>query len=93
MHLWRGGKLWVRDKRLIVIIKQAGIEDVFGCYTEYKMKAVKMRIIIGAVIGGGIGFLVGYFGKCASGTCPFTSNPIVSTIIGALLGGLLASGK
>jgi phage shock protein E len=57
------------------------------------MKAVKMRIIIGVLIGGGIGFLIGYFGKCASGTCPLTSNPIVSTIIGALLGGLIAAGK
>jgi hypothetical protein len=57
------------------------------------MKAAKMRIIIGVLIGGGIGFLVGYFGKCASGTCPLTGNPIVSTIIGALLGGLLAAGK
>jgi len=57
------------------------------------MKVVKMRIIIGALIGGGIGFLVGYFGKCASGTCPLTSNPIVSTIIGAVLGALIAAGK
>jgi tetrahydromethanopterin S-methyltransferase subunit C len=57
------------------------------------MKVVKMRIIIGALIGGGIGFLVGYFGKCTSGTCPLTSNPIVSTIIGAVLGALIAAGK
>ena len=52
-----------------------------------------MRIIIGAVIGGVIGFAVGYIGKCASGTCPLTGNPIVSTVIGALLGALIASGK
>ena len=52
-----------------------------------------MRIIIGALIGGSIGFLVGYFGKCASGTCPLTGNPIVSTIIGALLGAFIAAGK
>jgi phage shock protein E len=52
-----------------------------------------MRIIIGVLIVGGIGFLVGYFGKCVSGTCPLTGNPIVSTIIGALLGGLIAAGK
>jgi hypothetical protein len=57
------------------------------------MKVVKMRIIIGALIGGGIGFLVGYLGKCTSGTCPLTGNPIISTIIGALLGALIASGK
>jgi len=52
-----------------------------------------MRIIIGVLIGGSIGFLVGHFGKCASGTCPLTGNPIVSTIIGALLGAFIAAGK
>jgi hypothetical protein len=67
LHLWRGSILWVRDKRLIVSIQQAGIEVVSGCSAVYKMKEVKMRIIIGVLIGGGIGFLVGYFGKCASG--------------------------
>jgi len=57
------------------------------------MKVVKMRIIIGALIGSGIGFLVGYLGKCTSGTCPMTGNPIISTIIGAVLGALIAAGK
>lgn len=52
-----------------------------------------MRIIIGALIGSGIGFLVGYLGKCTSGTCPMTGNPIISTIIGAVLGALIAAGK
>ena len=57
------------------------------------MKSVKTRIIIGVVVGGGIGFLVGYIGKCSSGMCPLTCNPIVSTIIGALLGLLFATGN
>jgi len=52
-----------------------------------------MRIIIGAIIGGSIGFLVGYLGKCTSGTCPLTSNPIISTIIGAVSGALITAGK
>ena len=52
-----------------------------------------MRIIIGALIGGSIGFGVGYLGKCSSGTCPLTGNPIVSTIFGAVLGALIAAGK
>jgi len=39
------------------------------------------------------GFALGYFGKCASGTCPLTSNPIISTLMGALLSALLAKGK
>lgn len=57
------------------------------------MKVAKMKIIIGILIGGGIGFLVGYLGKCASGTCPLVGNPIMSTIIGASLGALIATGK
>ncbi len=48
-----------------------------------------MKMFLGAIIGGAIGFGVGYFGKCASGTCPLTSNPIISTILGALIGLML----
>ncbi|MCX6339953.1 MAG: DUF6132 family protein [Candidatus Aureabacteria bacterium] len=49
-----------------------------------------MRILLGVIIGGGLGFLVGYFGRCASGACPLTSNPYVSTVVGAILGALIA---
>ena len=49
-----------------------------------------MKIILGVVIGGIIGFGIGYFGKCASGTCPLTSNPMISAAIGALLGLFIA---
>jgi hypothetical protein len=52
-----------------------------------------IKIILGIVIGGVIGFAVGYFGKCASGTCPLIGNPIISTIIGALIGTLITVGK
>jgi uncharacterized membrane protein YedE/YeeE len=45
-----------------------------------------MKMLLGLVIGGVIGFGIGYLGKCTSGACPLTSNPIVSTIIGALIG-------
>jgi hypothetical protein len=48
-----------------------------------------MKIALGIIIGGAIGFAVGYFGKCASGGCPLTSNPVVSTIIGAALGAVI----
>ncbi|MFC1666377.1 DUF6132 family protein [Candidatus Omnitrophota bacterium] len=49
-----------------------------------------MKIVLGVVIGGTIGFLIGHFGKCASGACPLTSNPIISTLIGASLGLMFA---
>jgi uncharacterized membrane protein YedE/YeeE len=45
-----------------------------------------MKMILSALIGGLIGFGVGYFGKCTSGACPLTSNPIISAIIGAAIG-------
>ena len=48
-----------------------------------------MKIVLGALIGGAIGFAIGYFGKCYSGTCPLKSNPIISTIIGAILGAMI----
>lgn len=52
-----------------------------------------MKIILGILIGAAIGFAIGYFGKCASGVCPLTSNPIISTIFGALIGALIAMGR
>jgi len=45
-----------------------------------------MRMLLGAVIGGVIGFGIGYFGKCVSGSCPMTSNPVISAILGMLVG-------
>lgn len=51
-----------------------------------------MRILIGMFIGAAAGFAIGYFGKCASGTCPLTSNPVISALIGAMFGALLAAG-
>ena len=48
------------------------------------------RIIIGAIVGGVLGFGIYRFIGCASGTCPITSNPWVSTIFGVALGALLS---
>lgn len=52
-----------------------------------------LRVILGIIIGGTIGFALGYFGRCVSGTCPLTSNPYVSAIIGALIGLLITMGR
>jgi hypothetical protein len=49
-----------------------------------------MKIVLGILIGGAIGFGIGYFGKCTTGACPLTSNPVISTIIGALMGAMIA---
>ena len=49
------------------------------------------KIFLGILIGGAIGAVLGYFGKCSSGTCPLTANPYRGAIYGALVGALLAS--
>jgi hypothetical protein len=53
-----------------------------------KMQIV--RIIIGISIGGALGAVMGYFGKCASGGCPLTSTPWRGAIYGAVLGALFS---
>jgi hypothetical protein len=49
-----------------------------------------VRLVIGVVVGGLLGFGVYRFVGCSSGTCPLTSNPWVSTIFGMVVGALLS---
>jgi len=46
--------------------------------------------IIGGVVGAVLGF--GYYKLvgCATGTCPLTSNPWISTLLGMVVGALVA---
>jgi hypothetical protein len=44
---------------------------------------------IGIVVGAISGYLYYFYVGCASGTCAITSNPINSTLYGALMGGLI----
>ena len=50
------------------------------------------RMILGALIGGVAGLAFYKLVGCSTGTCPLTSNPYVSSIYGALMGVLIASG-
>jgi len=51
------------------------------------------HLIFGGIIGGLLGFAYYRLVGCASGTCPITSNPYISTLYGAMLGLLIASGN
>lgn len=48
-------------------------------------------ITAGVIIGAIAGYLYWKFIGCTSGTCAITSNPLNSTIYGAVMGGLLFS--
>jgi hypothetical protein len=50
-----------------------------------------LRILIGILAGGALGFAYYKFVGCSTGTCPLTSNPVISTIYGAVVGVLLAT--
>ena len=50
-----------------------------------------MKILIGIVLGAVIGFAIGYFGHCGSGTCPLIGNPWVSTILGGTFGAIIVA--
>jgi thioredoxin 1 len=50
-----------------------------------------IKLLLGILIGAAIGAVLGYFGKCSSGSCPLTANPFRGAIYGAIVGILLAS--
>lgn len=47
--------------------------------------------VAGVIAGALAGYLYWRFVGCISGTCAITSNPVNSTIYGALMGGLVLS--
>ena len=53
--------------------------------------SIILKISLGVVLGGGLGFAYYKFVGCSSGTCPLTSHPVVATIYGAVLGLLIAT--
>ena len=55
---------------------------------DYFIKKNIVKLSIGVIIGGLIGFSYYYFIGCKSGACAITSNPINSTMYGVLLGAI-----
>jgi len=53
-------------------------------------KAMFIQLSMGLLIGGSLGAVIGYFGKCTTGACPLTANPWRGAFMGALIGGLFA---
>jgi thioredoxin 1 len=53
-------------------------------------RAIFIQLLTGLLIGGSLGAIMGYVGKCSSGTCPLTANPWRGAFLGALIGGLFA---
>ncbi len=45
-----------------------------------------LKAVLGAVIGGAAGFIWYRLVGCQTGTCPLSSNPYVSAMIGAAIG-------
>ncbi len=52
----------------------------------------KVKIVLGFIAGGALGFAYYYFVGCRSGSCPLTGNPYISTLYGSAVGALLISG-
>jgi hypothetical protein len=49
-----------------------------------------IRISLGILAGAAIGAVLGYVGKCTSGACPLTANPIRGAFVGGVIGALLS---
>ena len=49
-----------------------------------------LKLVVGIIVGGTLGF--GYYKLvgCSTGGCPLTSNPWISTMYGMVLGGMIA---
>ena len=45
-----------------------------------------LKIATAVLVGGAIGAVLGYYGKCSSGSCPLTANPYRGAVYGALMG-------
>jgi thioredoxin 1 len=54
-------------------------------------KYLLIQIAAGLLIGGSLGAVLGYVGKCSTGACPLTANPLRGSLYGAFLGVLFAT--
>ncbi|MCX7941381.1 MAG: DUF6132 family protein [Elusimicrobiota bacterium] len=52
-----------------------------------------LKTLLYAIIGGGIGYIVGFLSRKAGGSCPLTCTPWGSIITGAIFGILISFNK
>lgn len=52
-----------------------------------------LKLATGVTVGAALGFSYYYFVGCQSGGCPITSDPLISTGYGAVMGGLFTGIK
>lgn len=52
-----------------------------------------LRRTLVTLAGAGCGYGYYYFIGCAGGACPISSNPLIATAYGALVGAVLAAGN
>jgi hypothetical protein len=50
------------------------------------MKRRALKIGLGLIVGGALGYAYYALVGCTSGGCPITSNPVMTTAYGALVG-------
>ena len=51
-----------------------------------------LKFAFGLALGGLCGYLWYRMVGCSTGACPLTSNPFISTLYGAMIGGLISLG-
>ena len=57
----------------------------------FNMLKANILTIVGVIIGAVGGYFYWLKIGCASGACPITSSPVMSTVWGGLMGGLVLS--
>jgi hypothetical protein len=56
------------------------------------LRSIARAHILPIAIGAAAGYAYYYYVGCVTGTCPITSNPLLSTMYGAFMGWLAAPG-
>jgi hypothetical protein len=73
-------------------MSESGNTGPTGLTINERLKTWKFwKPVVFTAIGGLGGFLYYYFVGCSSGSCPITSNPYISIMVGGLMGYLVYS--